>query len=172
MFCSDIKSSRVGLLRVLATCLMISAPPLINALEPGSNELSVVPLPGGELGPDEQQAAVYDLSVHDLQEMQLLLERLDQLAQQPSPQSQSARIALVLHGPELKYFTIRNYAMHHELVDLAAKLDAFQVIEVKACNTMMRQLGLQEADMPAFIEIVPYGPNEIRRLVGTGYLKM
>lgn len=172
MYCTDIKASRVGVMQVLVMCLMISAPQLINALEPVSDELGVVPRAGGAFGPDEQQPAVYDLSMHDLQEMQLLLERLDQLAQQPSAQSQSARIALVLHGPELKYFTIRNYAMHRELVDLAAKLDAFQVIEVKACNTMMRQLGLQEADMPAFIEIVPYGPNEIRRLVGTGYLKM
>lgn len=172
MYCSDIKSSRVDVLRVLAVCLLFSAPQLIPALEPGNDELSVVPPSRGELDHNERQSAVYDLSVHDPQEMQLLLERLDQLAQQPSPQSQSARIALVLHGPELKYFTIRNYAMHRELVDLAAKLDAFQVIEVKACNTMMRQLGLQEADMPAFIEIVPYGPNEVRRLVGTGYLKM
>lgn len=172
MYCSDNKPSRVDVLRVLAMYLMFSAPQLIYALEPVNDGLSVVPPTRGELDHDQEQSAVYDLSVHDPQTMLLLLERLDQLAQQPSPQSQSARIALVLHGPELKYFTISNYAMHRELVNLAAKLDAFQVIEVKACNTMMRQLDMQETDMPAFIEIVPYGPDEVRRLVGTGYLKM
>lgn len=172
MGCLNIKSSRLGLLKTLAIYLLVFSSQVINALEPVNDDLSLVPPSRDKLEQGEQPSTVYDLSVHDPQAMQALLERLDQLARQPRPQSESARIALVLHGPELKYFTIRNYAMHRELVDLAAKLDAFQVIEVKACNTMMRQLGLQEADMPAFIEIVPYGPDEVRRLVGSGYLKM
>lgn len=172
MDCSNLKSSRLGMLQALAICLLVFSPQMINALEPVNDDLSLVPRSQDNLEQGEQQSTVYDLSVHDPQAMQALLERLDQLAQQPSPQSESARIALVLHGPELNYFTIRNYARHRDLVDLAAKLDAFQVIEVMACNTMMRQLGLQEEDMPAFIEIVPYGPDEVRRLVGTGYLKM
>ncbi len=172
MCVSSSKSSSVDVLQALAMGVMLFASPLINALEPISVAQSLEPPTHGEFESDEQRPSVYDLSVHDPQALHLLLERLDQLARQPNPQSQSPRIALMLHGPELKYFTISNYAMHRDLVDLAAKLDAFQVIEVKACNTMMRQLGLQEADMPAFIEIVPYGPDEVRRLVGTGYLKM
>ncbi|MBU1190655.1 MAG: hypothetical protein KKA36_01890 [Gammaproteobacteria bacterium] len=169
---SNAKSTRFSLLQGLAMSVLFASSSLSNALEPANDALDLLPPPQGTLGQDEQPSTVYDLSVHDPQTMQALLVRLDQLARQPSPQSQAARIALVLHGPELEYFTIRNYAMHRELVDLAAKLDAFQVIEVKACNSMLRQMGLEAADMPAFIEIVPYGPDEVNRLVGSGYLKM
>lgn len=120
----------------------------------------------------ERQPAVYDLSLRDPQALKLLLGRLDHLAQQPNSQTQTARIALVLHGPELDYFSIRNYAMHRELVDLAAKLVAFQIIEIKACDTKLQEMGIHPDDLPAFIEVVPYGPDEVRRLVGSGYLKM
>ena len=120
----------------------------------------------------ERQREVYDVSLHDPQALQLLLGRLEQLARAPNPRTRPADIALVLHGPELEFFSIGNYAHYRDLVDLAAKLDAFQVVEVKACNTMLRSLGLQPQDLPAFIEIVPYGPGEVGRLVGDGYLKM
>ena len=120
----------------------------------------------------ERQREVYDVSVHDPKDLRVLLERLEQLAQQPHAQLQPADTALILHGPELKYFALSNYAQNRDLVDLAAKLDAFQIVEIKACSTKLRSLDLQPQDLPAFIEIVPYGPGEVERLVNDGYLKM
>jgi intracellular sulfur oxidation DsrE/DsrF family protein len=34
----------------------------------------------------------------------------------------------------------------------------------------MRRLGLRKEDIPAFIELVPYGPDEEERLRRNGYV--
>lgn len=120
----------------------------------------------------EGSGTVYDISLHDSAELKVLLDRLETLAKQPHPQDSQPDIALVLHGPELNFFAIRNYPSYRELVDLAAKLDAFRVIEVKACRTRMQALELRPEDIPAFIEIVPYGPGEVDRLEAEGYVRM
>lgn len=140
--------------------------PLLLAAEP-----EVIP-PLLDPSEVERPHTVYDISLHEAKDLRLLLGRLEMLANQPRPQTDKPDIALVLHGPELDYFAIRNYAEHRELVDLAAKLDAFQAIEIKACRTMMRKLELEPTDIPAFIEIVPFGPEEVKRLEVDGYLKM
>lgn len=170
MFISE-SSMRISARFVLAVLLLSTIPIAVGADNAFRGEVTLE-LPVQEGTDTARQPAVYDLSLHHPQALKLLLGRLDQLAQQPNPQVQTARIALVLHGPELDYFSIRNYAMHRELVDLAAKLDAFQIIEIKACDTKLRGLGMHPDDLPAFIEIVPYGPGEVRCLVGSGYLKM
>ena len=71
---------------------------------------------------------------------------------------------MVLHGPEIDIFSIENYPKYKDIVDLAAKLDAYNVIEVKMCQTMMRMRGLKNNNVPGFIELVPYGPDEVEKL--------
>ena len=119
-----------------------------------------------------QQHQVYDINLHDPEELVQLLHRLDELAGTPNAASHAPRIALVLHGPEIEFFAIEWYEHYRELVDMAARLDAFRVIEVKACETRMQELGLTEEDLPGFIETVPYGPAEIKRLERQGYVRM
>lgn len=137
------------------------------AIEPGvesSRPQSIPDLPAPR--------QVYDITLHDPEQLTLLLKRLDAVTASPNAQHQTPQIALVLHGPEVAFFARRNYAEHRELVDLAAKLDAFQVIEVKVCETRMRGLGLEVEDMPAFVEPVPFGPAEVERLAEEGYVRM
>lgn len=154
-----------GLFAVITALLLCS----VTAAAEFDRELII----GTADAPDvERQREVYDVSVHDPQAIKLLLGRLGTLTRQPNSQVQPADIAIVLHGPELENFTIRNYAQNRDLVDLAAKLDAFQIIEAKASNTKLQALGLQPQDLPAFIEIVPFGPGEVERLENEGYLKM
>ena len=166
----------VGLALVLVVAVLLVRVPTGETDMTFANVFSVadLPKPAPELEvPDvERPRTVYDISLHDSEDLHLLLGRLEALSRQPNPQSRLPEISLVLHGPELNLFTIGNNSAHQELVDLAAKLDAFQLIEVKACRTMMRELQLEPEDMPAFIEIVPFGPDEVERLVGEGYLKM
>ncbi|RRQ21676.1 DsrE family protein [Thiohalobacter thiocyanaticus] len=116
---------------------------------------------------------VYDINLHEPQELRQLLQRLNELAGTPHPAARRPRIALVLHGPEIEFFAIGNYAEYRDMVDLAARLDAFGVIEVKACQTRMESLGLGNDDLPGFIEIVPFGPAEVERLEQEeGYVRM
>lgn len=130
------------------------------------------PLPPLLTPEQRENNVVFDVTLHDPADIALLLKRLDELETQPAAQGEQPHIALVLHGPEVEYFALKHYAENQELVDLAAKLSAFGRIEVKACQTRMRTLGLEDQDMPSFIELVPFGPDEVERLVGEDYLRM
>lgn len=125
------------------------------------------PVPSGEALPDR---VVLDISVHTLEELQVLFDRAESYAMTPRPAGENASIVLVLHGPEVDFFSIRNYAQYKDIVDQAARLDAFEVVDIRICQGMMRERGIAREDIPSFIEQVPLGSAEIDRLIGEGYV--
>ncbi|MDH3644666.1 MAG: hypothetical protein OES38_21340 [Gammaproteobacteria bacterium] len=79
-------------------------------------------------------------------------------------------VVIVLHGTEAASFTRMNYRANKMLVDRAALLDARRLIDVRMCETWMTDNDVQQSDLPAFIETVPYAPEELDRLKSEGYL--
>ena len=67
----------------------------------------------------------------------------------------------MLHGDEINLFRRANYSQNQDLVDLAARLDAFRVIDVQVCETWMRTHQVRPEDLPPFVETVPYGPDRL-----------
>jgi intracellular sulfur oxidation DsrE/DsrF family protein len=132
---------------------------------------SGVPVPAQSL-PQETTPArgVLDITVHTLDELRVLLDRAEQLSTSLGPQREDASVVLVLHGPEVEFFASSNYEKYKDIVDQAARLDAFDIVDVKICQTMMSIQGVARDDIPAFIEQVPLGQAEIERLVGEGYV--
>lgn len=122
--------------------------------------------------PGEHQPVVIDVVLHDKDAILSMLRRAESLAMTPNPAERPRQIALVLHGPEIRHFEISNYSENREIVDLAAKLDAFNVIDIKMCNTAMNELEVNKREIPAFIEIVPFGPGEVKQLEAEGFLKL
>ena len=114
--------------------------------------------------------AVLDITVHTIDELQVLFDRAEKLALAPQPPGSEASVVLVLHGPEVEFFSISNYDKYKDIVDQAARLDAFDVVDVKICQTMMEISGIPRDDIPAFIEQVPLGSVEVERLVREGYV--
>jgi intracellular sulfur oxidation DsrE/DsrF family protein len=127
------------------------------------------PVPGE---PGDSQPIVIDVVLHDRKAILNMLQRAETLAMTPNPAERPRQIALVLHGQEIENFRIKNYSDNRDIVDLAAKLDAFNVIDVRMCNTMMNLLNVEKQEIPAFIEIVPYGPAEVDRLEQQGFIKL
>ena len=80
-------------------------------------------------------------------------------------------IVIVLHSDEARVFTQRNYARYSTVVDLARQLDADDIIDVKICETWMSKNGLPNAEIPDFIEPVPYGPALIEELIEAGSVR-
>jgi len=119
---------------------------------------------------DAPLRAVLDISVHSLEGLKVLLDRAEELAMRPQAQGGEASVVLVLHGPEVEFFSIRNYEKYKDIVDQAARLDAFDVVDVKICQTMLDIQGIERDDIPSFIEQVPLGPDEVDRLVRQGYV--
>jgi len=112
---------------------------------------------------------VLDISVHTLDELRVVLDRAERLASRLLDETAAARIVLVLHGPEVEFFSRRNYAKYRDVVDQAARLDAMDIVDVKICRTMMNIKGVARDDIPAFIEQVPDGRVEVQRLLDSGY---
>jgi len=112
---------------------------------------------------------VADISVHSAADMRSVLNRVDRLISMPRAADQPANIALILHGPEIDFFNIDNYHRYRSIVDQAARLDAYNVIDIKMCETMMKERGLSKSKVPGFIDFVPDGEVEVRKLKGNGY---
>lgn len=79
-------------------------------------------------------------------------------------------IEFILDGPEARLFVRSNYPQHRDLVDRAARLDAFGVIDVKICERWMEANEVMESDFPAFVDTVNYGPAAKRQLLREGYI--
>jgi intracellular sulfur oxidation DsrE/DsrF family protein len=79
-------------------------------------------------------------------------------------------VVIILHGSEALPFTRAGYASNRALVDRAALLDAYRLIDVRMCETWMNRNNVRAEEIPAFIETVPYAPEEIERLEADGFV--
>jgi len=120
----------------------------------------------------ENTRYLFDIADHSISELQNLLSRAEYLMANRSPDFEDIEIVLVLHGPDINLFTHDNYEDNKSLVDLAAKLDAFDIIDMKICEASMSSMGVSRREVPAFIESVPYGPAVIRQLTDYGYINL
>lgn len=111
----------------------------------------------------QQNGYVIDVTVRSAEELSVVLERAEDLRELFDPQ-QHGKIAIVLHGNELELFQKQNYSSNQSLVERARLLDEDSIIDIKACQTMMQALQIEQNELPAFIEQVPFAPLEIRRL--------
>ena len=149
-----------GLLKIASVKVM---PPVsgVKSLEPNVGELIELPQIA-ELEPNGYLARVLLNSPEDVNKALL---RAEELFSSGKVGPGDKPMAFVLHGPEVKIFFKDNYEQYRSIVDLAAKLTAFNVVNVKVCRTRMRGMGERESTLVPFVGTVPYGPAEIKRLV-------
>jgi intracellular sulfur oxidation DsrE/DsrF family protein len=115
---------------------------------------------------------LFDVTEHSIEEMQALLQRTEEISQLVSDEFDNLEIVMILHGPNLDWFTQEHYDKNKDLVDLAARLDTLGIIDLKACTTSMESRGIDSTGLPAFIEPVPYAPDEIARLQEQDYTSL
>ena len=115
------------------------------------------------LGEPKEGGYVFSVTVQSAQQLDVVLSRAEDLRELFNPDEHS-KIAIVLHGDELQLFQKDNYSSNQSLVERARMLDEDNIIDIKACQTMMRILEIEQSELPGFIEQVPYAPVEIERL--------
>jgi hypothetical protein len=151
-----------------APLIMRDRPPAVNAPGAGASQVEqrarAVPRVDGA-----ENAYVADINLHTVEELDRLFDRVEQLLDRPRSVQDPPLVALVLHGPEVEFFALDNYPHYRALVDRAAKLAA---VDISICQTQMRQLGIEDDQVPAFLRRVPYGPGEVGRLLENGYVYM
>ena len=80
-------------------------------------------------------------------------------------QEKYSPIVLVIHGSEVGIFFKENYEMYKAVVDLAARLSAFNVVDIRVCETSAKGWGLDLDTLFPFVDTVVYGPAEVVRLI-------
>ena len=106
-----------------------------------------------------------DIELQTLPQFSELLQRADQLLLAGElPEDGEAAVVFVLHGPVLRSLLKQNYRDNRQTVDLAARLSALGVIDLKACQTWMRSASVDEADLQPFVQTVSYGGCETRNV--------
>lgn len=76
-------------------------------------------------------------------------------------------VMVVLHGDEARPFAGGDRS---PLLDRGARLQAFDLIELRMCETWMTDNGIDRNDLPPFVDVVPFAPEEVQRLEEEGYL--
>jgi len=112
---------------------------------------------------------LYDISEHSIEDLKSLLQRAEEITQAGIDELEDLEIVMILHGPDIGWFTLDSYDDNKELVDLAKKLDTFDIIDLKVCETTMINMEIDRNQIPSFIESVPYAPDEFNRLSNEGY---
>ena len=67
--------------------------------------------------------------------------------------------------PPVALFFKHNYGKNKQIVDLAARLTSLKVIDVKVCEFSYQAEGLDSKNLLPFVSTVPFGPDELTRLV-------
>ncbi|MCS3902311.1 intracellular sulfur oxidation DsrE/DsrF family protein [Methylohalomonas lacus] len=119
-----------------------------------------------------QNQYLFDVSQRSREEFIAFLKRADELVTVAAPETEKLELALILSDHDIDWFAKDNYEQNKELVDLAARLDALEVIDLKICQRAMQEHGYQEDDIPTFIDRVPYAAAEMQRLQGSGYFQL
>jgi intracellular sulfur oxidation DsrE/DsrF family protein len=115
---------------------------------------------------DSSAKYLAQIEVHTSKELYSLLSRAESLFDSGKFKAGvDTPVAFVLHGPEAESLLRVNYTDNKALVDLAARLTAFEVVDIKVCKTWMGGEGLDDSQLPPFIATVPLGPAEERRLM-------
>ena len=102
-------------------------------------------------------------------DLEALFQALEDSVAADEPQSEP--VIIVLHGPEAVPFIRANYLAHRSLVDRAAKLQAFNRIELRMCETWMRRNGYDANDLLPFVSTVPFAPAQVEQLEREGYVR-
>lgn len=181
------KLPRTPLQRVLITAtVLVALAGCDNAQETGANN-AVATAPSATVAVTTEPAAppemqtqfhignksyLFDVSDHSFDDLQTLLNRAREVSQFDAGEYQDLKIVMILHGPDIEWFTQQNYARNMQLIDLAAELDAMEIIDMKVCETAMSGRGIRREDVPAFIESVPYAPDEIKRLLQNDFINL
>ena len=110
------------------------------------------------------QKVVYDVHVKTPEAIESVLDRASYLSTITGADPFDQSIVLVLHGPELSFFAIKNYQRYKMLMQRAQSLVESEVIKIKMCKIAAQSQGFSADDIHGFVEMVPMGDAEIIRL--------
>lgn len=120
----------------------------------------------------EPHKVVYDVALDSTERLERLLDRASYLSNLYAGNPFDAAIVLVLHGPEVQYFAVKNLPKYRGLMERAQSLTVGGMISIRMCQVAAKARGLDPKDIHGFVELVPMGDAEIIRLQQQGHAYM
>lgn len=117
-------------------------------------------------------SVVYDVVAATPEALNAVLDRVSGLNGEYAHNPFDASIVLVLHGPELAFFDIRNFQRYEALVRRAQSLTVGTAISLRACQRSARNQGIPPENLHGFLQLVPMADAEIVKLQRDGYAYM
>jgi len=111
-----------------------------------------------------KQKVVYDTAVTTVEALTSVLDRASYLSTLNGADPFENKIVIVLHGNEIPFFGIKNYAKYKALMTRAQSLTVGGIIEFRMCRIAAKSRGFEPKDIHGFVTMVPMGDAEIVRL--------
>jgi len=118
------------------------------------------------------QKVVYDAAVNTVAALTSILDRASYLSTLNGADPFDTKIVILLHGNEIPFFAIKNYAKYKDIMIRAQSLSVGGVIEFRMCKIAAKGHGFEPKDIHGFVSMVPMGDAEIIRLQHEGYAYM
>lgn len=116
-----------------------------------------------------QEKRYADVADYSKEQVLELLKNAETVFNQSPAGEISEPFPIVLHGSEIRLFNMSDYEQHKALVDKAAKLDAFGIVDIQICQTWMRYHSFSEDKLPRFVQTVENGVEKVQALKKAGY---
>ena len=119
-----------------------------------------------------KQKVVYDTAVKTVEALTSVMDRASYLSVINGADPFDNKIVIVLHGDEIDFFAIKNFAKYKDLMTRAQSLTVGGIIEFRMCKIAAEGHGYQPQDIHGFVHMVPMGDAEIVRLQHEGFSYM
>jgi intracellular sulfur oxidation DsrE/DsrF family protein len=107
---------------------------------------------------------VFNVSVSSVAALSNVLDRVSYLNKLYNADPFESSIVMVLHGHEIPFFAIKNYAKYKELMQRAQSLTNNGNIRFRMCKLAAAGQGFNPEDIHGFVEMVPMADAELVRL--------
>ena len=119
-----------------------------------------------------KQKVVYDVAVSSVAALTSVLDRASHVSLLNGADPFDNKIVIVLHGKEIPFFAIKNYAQYKDLMIRAQSLSVGGIIEFRMCRLAVQGQGFKPQDIHGFVTLVPMADTEIIELQTQGHAYM
>jgi intracellular sulfur oxidation DsrE/DsrF family protein len=119
-----------------------------------------------------KQKVVYDVMVKTVAQFENVLDRVSYLSVLNDADPFDSKIIIVLHGDEIGFFAIRNYAKYRKLMQRAQSLTVGGTVDIRMCKVAAHRRGFEPQDIHGFVTMVPMADAEIIDLQTQGFAYM
>ena len=119
-----------------------------------------------------KQKVVYDVAVKTQAQLENVLDRASYLSALNDADPFDSKIVIVLHGDEIGFFAIRNFAKYRDLMVRAQSLTVGGIIDIRMCRVSAHRRGFEPEDIHGFVNMVPMADAEIIDLQKQGFAYM